>query len=125
MFTDDAFPEEDLNRFSRRGALPDTIVSGLYQYKIRSITNLSKWKQVIRGNTALPTCRSDMAIPVRCEKKDQRRLEPTPNGDVELDLMICTRPYPRVVLQTGKLNRGQREILERIHRLKPVPIGYG
>ena len=114
MLIEEDTDEEKLNRFSRTGALPDTIVSALYQYKIRAITNLSKWRQVIRGTTALPTFRSDMAIPVRCDKHYQRRLEQGTNGDVELDLIICRRPYPRIVLQTGKLNPSQRTILERL-----------
>lgn len=114
MLIEEGMNEEDLKRFSRTGALPDTIVSGLYQYKIRSITNLAKWRQVIRGNTALPTFRSDMAIPLRCDKKDQRRLEQLTNGDVEVDLMICKRPYPRVVLQTGNIGFGQKAILDRL-----------
>ncbi len=114
MLIDEGAKSEELDRFSKTGALPDTVVGALSQYKIRAITNLSKWKQVIRGTTALPTFRSNMAIPIRCDKKAQRRLEQGTNGDVELDLMVCRKPYPRVVLQTGKLNPGQRAILDRL-----------
>jgi IS605 OrfB family transposase len=114
MLIEEGGNEEDLAHFSKIGALPDTVSSGLYQYKIRAITNLSKWRQVIRGTTSLPTFRSDMAIPVRCDKKNQRRLERGNNGDIELDLMVSRKPYPRVVLQTGKLNPGQRAILDRL-----------
>lgn len=114
MLLEEETKEADLTRFSATGAVPDTVASGLYQYKIRAITNLAKWRQVVRGHSSLPTFRSEMAIPVRCDKKDQRKLERVDNGDVELDLMICRRPYPRVVLQTGKLNAGQRAILDRL-----------
>jgi IS605 OrfB family transposase len=55
-----------------------------------------------------------MAIPVRCDKPGHRRLERSGNGDTELDLMICRRPYPRVLLATGTLGPGQRDILDRL-----------
>lgn len=114
MLLEEGTKEEDLSRFSVTGAVPDTVASGLYQYKIRAITNIAKWREVIRGHASLPTFRAEMAIPVRCDKKDHRRMEQGQNGDVELDLMICRRPYPRVVLQTGKLNPGQRAVLDRL-----------
>ena len=72
---------ETLNRFSPKGAVVDYIASGLYKYKISSVTNKNKWSQVIRGKTSLPVFRSDMAIPVRCDKSGDRRLERTKNGD--------------------------------------------
>ena len=105
---------EQLDRFSRTGALPDTIVGALSQYKIRAVTNVNKWRQVIRGEASLPTFRRDMAIPVRCDKPNQRRLERTDSGEVELELMICRKPYPRVILQTGNIGDGQSAILERL-----------
>ncbi len=114
MLIEEGVGADDLDRFSKTGALPDTVVGGLHQYKIRAITNLSKWRQVIRGSMALPTFRADMAIPIRCDKKNQRRLERGSDGDVELDLMICRQPYPRVVLATGKLYPGQQAILDRL-----------
>lgn len=114
MLTEEGAEKEDLNRYSLTGALPDTVAGALAQYKIRGITSPTKWKQVVRGQAALPTFRNDMAIPIRCDKKHQRRLEKTEYGYVELDLMICKRPYPRVVLGTRDLKAGQQAILDRL-----------
>lgn len=114
MLLDEGAKQEDLKRYSRTGALPDTIVSALSHHKLSAITSASKWSQVIRGKVSLPTFRADMAIPIRCDKKNQRRLEKTESGNVELDLMICTIPYPRIILQTGDVRGSQRAILERL-----------
>lgn len=114
MLLDEGVSKDDLDSSSVTGALPDTVVSALYQYKIRAVTALSKWREVVRGKSSLPTFRANMAIPIRCDKPQQRRLEKTEKGDVELELMVRRRPYPRIVLKTGKLNAGQRSILERL-----------
>jgi len=99
---------------SKTGAVPDTICGALSHYKIRGLTSASKWRDVLRGKASLPTFRVNMSIPIRCDKPTQRRLERTANGDVELDLMISVKPYPRVILQTGKLHGGPRAILDRL-----------
>ncbi|MBP7054030.1 MAG: transposase [Phycisphaerae bacterium] len=114
MLLDEKVPRDNLDRSSMTGAVPDTVASGLHQYKIRSVTNVNKWQQVVRGKSSLPTFRADMAVPIRCDKAGQRRLERNTQGDVELDLMICRRPYPRVVLATGTLGPGQQTILDRL-----------
>jgi len=119
--------EESLNRFSKDGALPASVTDAMARYKLRAITSKGKWREVIRGKSSLPTFRFDMAIPVRCDKPSQRRLERTETGDVEVDLSICRKPYPRVVLATGKnaMGEGQRAILERLLDNKAQsPEGY-
>lgn len=105
---------EQLDRISKAGATPETVHGALSAYKIRSITAPSKWRDVVRGKASLPTFRTDMAIPVRCDKGQHRRLERMPDGGIELDLQICCKPYPRVVLQTGDIGHGVRAILERL-----------
>lgn len=125
MLEEKGHDPEDLKRFAVKGAVVDYIASGLYQSKIKSVTNKSKWSQVIRGQSSLPVFRLNMAIPVRCDKPEQRRLERTENGDVELDLMICRIPYPRVVLQTGSIGDGQRAVLDRLlENTDNSPDGY-
>ena len=114
MLVEEGTEAEDLDRFSRTGALPDTIVAALYHHKLTAITSVSKWRQVIRGQVSLPVFRADMAFPVRCDKAGHRRLEKAESGDIELDLMICNKPYPRIVLQTGNIGRSQEVILERL-----------
>ena len=114
MLANEKTPPEQLNRFSQSGALPDYIVGALTKYKIAAITNINKWQQVVRGQMSLPTFRGDMAIPVRCDKPDYRRLEQMENGDIHLDLQICMRPYPRVMLGTRNIGDGQTAILERL-----------
>ena len=104
------------DRFSKTGALPDTVVGALSQYKLRGLTTNSKWSEVTRGRSSLPTFRLDMAIPIRCDKAGQRRLERTADGEVALDLMVCIKPYPRVIIATKgeSLGDGQRAILDRL-----------
>ena len=103
-----------LDAISKTGAVPDTVCSPLSKYKIRGLTSGNKWRDVINGKASLPTFRLGMSIPIGCHKAEQRRLERMANGDVELDLMISLKPYPRVVLQTGKLDGGPRAILDRL-----------
>jgi len=114
MLREEDVAEEELERFSKTGATPASVHDALSKYKIGAITAPSKWREVVRGRASLPTFRTDMAIPIRCDKGAQRRLERTPDGDVELDLMICVRPYPRVVIQTGNIGDGARAILDRL-----------
>jgi len=113
--------EESQNRIAKTGILPDTVVGGLTQYKIRGLITGAKWKQVINGETSLPTFRNDIAIPIRCDKASYRRLENMPNVNVELDLMITVKPYPRVVLDTKDIGGSAKEILQR---LLDDPVNY-
>ena len=106
--------EDEQNKFSKTGILPDTVIGGLTQYRVRGLTTGAKWKQVINGETSLPTFRQNMAIPVRCDKAAHRRLEKMPNGDIELDLMVTIKPYPRVVLDTKKIDGSPKEILQHL-----------
>ena len=114
MLAEEGIDEADLAALSKTGAVPDVVSSALSQYKTRGLTKASKWADVVRGKASLPTFRLDMAIPIRCDKPQHRRLERGTNGDVELDLMISLKPYPRVVLQTGKLNGGPHAVLDRL-----------
>jgi len=104
--------KDDHERFSKDGALPATIVDALSQYKIRALTGKSKWSEVIRGKASLPTFRSDMAIPICCHKLSNRRLVKTDSGDVELELMVCKKPYPKLILKTEKLSGSMKSVLD-------------
>jgi len=114
MLIEEGVDEKELNCYSLTGAVPDTVAGALHQYKIRGITSPTKWRQVVRGQAALPTFRNDMSIPIRCDKPYQRRLEKTEAGEVEVELMICRKPYPRIVLGTADVGPGQEVILERL-----------
>lgn len=105
---------EGLNKFSKTGALPDTVAGALFMYRIKGLTSGEKWKQVINGKSALPTFRRNMAIPIRCDKPYQRRLERTGKGEVVLDLMIRNKPYPRVLLGTQGIGESAEAIIERL-----------
>jgi len=105
--------QKEMNKFSKTGALPDTVAGALFMYKVKGLISKGKWTQVIRGKSALPTFRNNMAIPIRCDKKTQRRLERTENG-VELELMIRNKPYPRVLLGTQGIGEGAEAIIERL-----------
>lgn len=112
-------------QLSTTGALPDTVCSALWQYKLRGLISASNWKKVIAGKASLPTFRSNMAIPIRCDKPKQRRLEQTADGNVELDLMITRQPYPRVMLKTAELEGSPRAVLTRLlDNGEQSPTGY-
>jgi IS605 OrfB family transposase len=106
--------EDYQNWINKTGVLPDTVIGGLTQYRIRGLITGAKWKQVKIGETSLPTFRSEMAIPVRCDKPSYRRLEKMPNGNIELDLMVTLKPYPRVLLDTKKIDGSAKETLQRL-----------
>jgi IS605 OrfB family transposase len=106
--------KDEHERFSKEGALPATIVDALSQYKSRALTGKSKWSEVIRGKAALPTFRSDMAIPICCHKPSNRRLIKLDSGDVEIELMVYMKPYPKIILKTEKLSGSMKSILERL-----------
>lgn len=99
--------------YSKGRALPAYIYSALDQYTLRAHQKPKALEEVLRGKRSLATFRDDIAIPIRCDKPDYRRLERGKSGDVELDLSICRKPYPRIVLATSKLDGSQRTILER------------
>jgi putative transposase len=115
MLLDEEKTTEDYqDRISKTGVLPDTVTGALTRYKIRGLTTGEKWKQVISGETSLPTFKLEVPIPVRCDKPSYRRLEKMPNGDIEIDLMVTLKPYPRVVLDTKKIDGSAKEILEHL-----------
>ncbi len=125
MLLEEKTNEQELGRYSPKGAIPDYVASALSQYKIRALTNPTKWRDVVRGKVSLPTFRADMPIPIRCDKPAHRRMQRSPNGDVELELMICKRPYPKVLLQRFDLGPGQQDILDRLlDNTENSPEGY-
>ena len=92
ILRNEGISEEDLARFARKGSVPDTVCSALSHYKLKALASGEKWKDILRGKASLPTFRSNMAIPVRCDKLANRRLERMPDGDVQVDLMVCIKP---------------------------------
>lgn len=106
--------EEEVDRFAKTGAVITYVCDALAQSKIRAVTAKSKWSEVLKGHAALPSFKRTMAIPIRCDKPENRRLVRTEDGEVAVDLLICNAPYPRVILKTAKLNDGQRAILDRL-----------
>lgn len=97
------------DRFSKDGALPSTIVDALSQYKLGALKARNKWSDVIRGNSALPTFRNDTSIPVRCDKKSYRRLEMV-DDELQVELMVTLKPYPRVTIATGYKSLGDSHL---------------
>ncbi len=100
--------------YGKNLALPDTVAGALAQYKLRALTG-KKWADVMRGHAALPSFRLEMAIPVRCDKPTHRRLVRNPaTGDLELELMVCRKPYPKVVIGDRKIGDRAKAVLERL-----------
>lgn len=114
LVQDGKWSEEELSRFSRAGAVPANITDALSQYKLRSVMAKSKWMQVLKGQAHLPSFKLTMPIPIRCDKDSQPKLERTEAGNMELDLAICLKPYPRVVLATHRIGDSAIAILNRL-----------
>lgn len=104
------FPELH-DRFSATGALPDTVVSAITQYKISSALSKSKKLSVLTGDSSVPTFGKSMSIPIRCDKDIQCKLELN-DDEVNLKLMLCRQPYPEVVLKTQKITGSQKATLQ-------------
>jgi len=106
--------EKDLLRYSRNGAVSGYINGAFEKMKLRAITSKSKWREVLRGKSALPLFRRDLAIPINCSDHKPSIIEKMESGEFEVDLRICQKPYPRVLLSTEKISDGERSILERL-----------
>ncbi|MDH4201096.1 MAG: RNA-guided endonuclease TnpB family protein [Spirochaetia bacterium] len=106
--------EKDLSRYSRDGAVSGYINGAFEKMKLSAIKSKSKWRDVVRGKSALPLFRKDLAIPINCSDHKPRLIEKTESGEFEVDLRICQKPYPRVLLSTAKISEGERSILERL-----------
>lgn len=119
MLKEEKVKDKDLDRIARNHATPSSIHDAFFYYKIKalttkSLTTKSPWSDALKGKRALPTFRADVAIPIRCDKNNDRRLERTEADDVEVDLRICVQPYPRVMLKTGKLDGSAKAILDHL-----------
>jgi len=110
ILLEEGVEEESLSRYSKMCVLPDTIAGAFSRYKISAID----WRKVLTGKISIPNYKANLSIPVRCDKPHQRRLERTETGEIEVDLMICNKPYPRVLLSTRTISDGQRAVLERL-----------
>jgi len=106
--------EKDLTRYSRYGAVSGYICGAFERIKLSAIKSKSKWREVLRGESALPLFKRDLAIPINCSDHKPSLIEKTESGEYEVDLRICQKPYPRVLLSTTKISGGERAILERL-----------
>jgi len=115
-FLEDENKEKDLLELSKEGALPSTVTSPLSRYKLNAVLKKSKWTDITRGRSTLPTFRLNTSIPVRCDQPYNKRLERNGDSEIEVDLMVKLRPYPRVVIATARNSLGdsQRAILDRL-----------
>ncbi len=110
ILLEEGVEEENLSRYSKMCVLPDTIAGAFSRYKLSAID----WRKVLTGKISIPNYKTNLSIPIRCDKPNQRRLEQTETGETEVDLMICNKPYPRVLLSTRTISNGQRATLERL-----------
>lgn len=106
--------EKNLLGYSRDGAVSGYICGAFEKMKLSAIKSKSKWREVVRGKSSLPLFRKDLAIPINCSDRKPRLIEKTESGDFEVDLRICRKPYPRVLLSTRTISGGERAILERL-----------
>jgi IS605 OrfB family transposase len=106
--------EKDLSRYSRDGAVSGYINGAFEKVKLSAIKSKSKWRDVVRGKSALPLFRKDLAIPINCSDHKPSLIQKIESGEFEVDLRICQKPYPRVLLSTAKISGGGKTILERL-----------
>jgi len=111
--------EKDLQRYSRDGAVSGYISGSFEHNKLSAISK--KFGEVLRGNISLPVFKRELAIPINCSDARFSIIEKTESGNYEVDLRICQQDkqllpngYPRVLLSTERISKGQREILERL-----------
>lgn len=114
--------EKDLSKYSRDGAVSGYICGAFERMKLSAIKSKSKWREIIRGNSALPLFKRNLAIPINCSDNKPSLIEKTDSGEYEVNLRICQQPYPRVLLSTAKISSGERSILERLVSNKPNSI---
>jgi IS605 OrfB family transposase len=105
----------ELSRYSRDGAVSGYICGAFETMKLSSIKSKSKWRDVLRGKSALPLFKKDLSIPINAsDKVNPSLIEKNAAGEFELDLRICQQPYPRVLLSTKNISDGERAVLERL-----------
>lgn len=112
MLIKEGVKEKDLLRYSRDGAVSGYITGSFEHNKLSAIRK--RFGEVLKGNTSLPVFKRELAIPVNCSNARFSIIEKTESGNYEVDLRICQKPWPRVMLSTNRISNGQREILERL-----------
>jgi len=106
---------DELSKYSRDGAVSGYITGPFENNKLSALKSKSKWREVLTGKSALPLFKKDLAIPINASDKTKPSLiEKTERGDFAVDLRICQKPYPRILLSTAKISDGERAILERL-----------
>lgn len=109
------FTEEELNSFSKTGALPYTTVDALVQGIVAPQIKGENWNEVLRSNAAVPSYKRNLPICIRCDKPHVHpRVFVDEDGDHKLDLLITTGSRIRIVLRTGRLDGSQKTILEKL-----------
>jgi putative transposase len=106
--------EKDLSKYSRDGAVSGYICGAFERIKLSAIKSKSKWTEIIRGKSALPLFKKDLAIPINCSDHKPCLVERTDSGEFEVNLRICLKPYPRVLLSTAKISDGEKAVLDRL-----------
>ena len=106
--------EKELMRYSRDGVVSGYICGAFETMKLSAIKSKSKWREIMRGKSALPLFKQDTAVPINASDNSPKLIEKTESGEYVVDLRICQQPYPRVLLSTAKTSDGERTILERL-----------
>jgi hypothetical protein len=64
--------EAKFNRFSKKGALPSSVTDSLKTAVIDPQISGENWKEVMNGNSSLPTYKRSLPICIRCDIKEKR-----------------------------------------------------
>lgn len=110
----DSSTEEDLNRFSRNGALPSVVLDALTQGIIRPQTSGQNWSEVLKSNASLPSYKRNLPVCIRCDKPKHKKVFLDEDGDHKLDLGLTLKSKVRIVLKTRRIDGSQKTILDRL-----------
>src|SRR5690606_21327429 len=105
---------EQLNCFSRKGALPSNVLDALTQGIIKPQATGQNWSDVCKSNSSLPTYKRNLPVCIRCDKPEHRKVFVDEDGDHKLDLGVTLGAKCRVVLRTRKIDGSQKTILQRL-----------
>jgi IS605 OrfB family transposase len=106
--------EEEMSRFSLKGALASYVLDALTQCIISPQTSGQNWSEVCKSNASLPSYKRNLPVCIRCDKPRHKKVFVDDDGDHKLDLGLTLGSKCRIVLRTGGIDGSQKTILDRL-----------
>ncbi len=114
LIADGNFSEEQLNRFSKAGALPSDVLDPFLQSVVRPTVSGKNWKDISSSNSSIPNYKKNVPVCIRCDKDYHKKIFVDDDGDHKLDLGITVGSKCRIILRTGRLDDSQKDILDKL-----------